>query len=300
MALNDASTAGTIFLAEFKDVTEDDLATSCSSDSNVFMNMTSNFQQILHDLDEANDSLAQALYCSNLNSIYVDLLHNTVCDPGIMAVAKVSFALLVASIFGMFLITYLITWSKDREEIQQYDEDNSFTRKRNELPQTKMIDSTNRRSNDNVSVSRPIPKNSDENATSGVRDSRLQGSGEEKPMKSSRFFGFFKKKNEQVESNEKVESAPEQSQNVLSDENATSGVRDSRLQGSGEEKPMKSSRFFGLFEKKNEQVESAPEERQNVSGPIYSFDSQVQTGDNYDEVEVQATKKSGKSRWRNK
>ena len=87
-------------------------------------------------MEQDNEDIVQILYCSNVNSIYVDLLHNTVCDPGVMALVKVSFALLSASVFGMVLISQIISWSKDDEIVEEHDDQAIASKNTGEIPQS--------------------------------------------------------------------------------------------------------------------------------------------------------------------
>jgi len=112
-ALDMASESGFNFLTDVAVVDEENLSISCGADVSSFIDSVVTFQQMLTGTETRTEGMVELLYCSNFNTIYVDMLHNNICNPGVSDVAIISFSLISATVCAMVMITMRLSWNDE-------------------------------------------------------------------------------------------------------------------------------------------------------------------------------------------
>jgi len=108
--MNDTDRFANDLLVDLSIVQIPDLSIACGSDVSSFINMTMKFQETLGTVEASIIHVQESLYCSNWNPLFVDMVRDSICEPGVNNVAIVSFALITTSILGMSLLTMMMSW----------------------------------------------------------------------------------------------------------------------------------------------------------------------------------------------
>lgn len=112
-ALDAASESGFDFLSDVAIADLESLSISCGADVSSFLNFIVAFQETLTGTRSRTEGMIELMFCSNFNTIYVEMLHNNICNPGVTDVAIISFSLISATVCAMVMITMRISWNDE-------------------------------------------------------------------------------------------------------------------------------------------------------------------------------------------
>lgn len=283
--LNETDRFANDLLVDLSIVQISDLSIACESDVSSFINMTMKFQETLGTVEESIVHVQESLYCSNWNPLFVDMVRDSICEPGVNNAAIVSFALITTSILGMSLLTMMMSWeggyAADVEGLQtSWDEKLDASR---DVPDQK---STSKLSSPHPNAVIGDEASGDEervlsrgsaalNSNETVDANNDENNMEENPQNETGFLARFGKGRK----GDSVENVPPQNDDAVINKEDASVKKDAE-----EIQPPKKKFGFSFLrgskkDKKVEQVEDIP------PTPI---ETHIQSGDGVDEVEITA------------